>query len=117
MCGIAGVYYFNDSADNNKTEYYLKTLLKSISHRGPDDQGNVGAYCVPAEKGYYVPANANAQQKCAKGSYNDEAGKTFEVLHQLRQQGKKASNIPNFSLSDFVAPQSDFAHTDWDRFI
>ncbi len=36
---------------------------------------------------------------------NDEAGKTFEVLHQLRQQGKKASNIPNFSLSDFVAPQ------------
>jgi asparagine synthase (glutamine-hydrolysing) len=39
MCGIAGVYYFNDSADNNKTEYYLERLLKSISHRGPDDQG------------------------------------------------------------------------------
>ena len=40
MCGIAGVYYFNESADNNKTEHYLKTLLKSISHRGPDDQGD-----------------------------------------------------------------------------
>jgi asparagine synthase (glutamine-hydrolysing) len=39
MCGIAGVYYFNDRAENNKTDYLLKTLLKSISHRGPDDQG------------------------------------------------------------------------------
>ena len=40
MCGIAGVYYFKDnSAENNKTVYYLKKLLKNISHRGPDDQG------------------------------------------------------------------------------
>ncbi|MBS1490581.1 MAG: methionine synthase [Bacteroidetes bacterium] len=36
----------------------------------------------------------------------DELGSQFETLHFLRQQTKKAQNLPNFCLSDFVAPQS-----------
>lgn len=36
----------------------------------------------------------------------DESGSQFETLHFLRQQTKKAQNLPNFCLSDFVAPQA-----------
>lgn len=35
-----------------------------------------------------------------------ESGKEFRKLHFLRQQNKKAQNLPNFCLSDFVAPKS-----------
>lgn len=30
----------------------------------------------------------------------------FETFHFLRQQNKKAQNLPNFSLADFIAPES-----------
>ncbi len=33
-------------------------------------------------------------------------GKEFRKLHFLRQQNKKAQNLPNFCLSDFIAPTS-----------
>lgn len=37
--------------------------------------------------------------------YGDKAGKSsIGQLHFLRQQNKKAANLPNFSLADFVAP-------------
>lgn len=32
-------------------------------------------------------------------------GEVFEVLHTLRQQGKKASGIPNMALADFISSQ------------
>jgi 5-methyltetrahydrofolate--homocysteine methyltransferase len=35
-----------------------------------------------------------------------EHGKEFKKLHFLRQQNKKAQNLPNFCLSDFIAPKS-----------
>ena len=35
-----------------------------------------------------------------------EEGKEFKKLHFLRQQNKKAQNLPNFCLSDFIAPKS-----------
>jgi len=34
-----------------------------------------------------------------------EAGNKIGQLHQLRQQAKKAANVPNSSLADFVAPK------------
>jgi len=34
---------------------------------------------------------------------DDERKEKLKVLHQLRQQGKKATGIPNLSLADFVA--------------
>jgi 5-methyltetrahydrofolate--homocysteine methyltransferase len=38
--------------------------------------------------------------------FQDESKeKHFCTLHQLRQQGKKAANVPNLCLSDFVAPK------------
>ncbi len=33
-------------------------------------------------------------------------GKPFETFHFLRQQNKKAANLPNFCLADFIAPES-----------
>jgi 5-methyltetrahydrofolate--homocysteine methyltransferase len=37
----------------------------------------------------------------------DEAeNKELKTLHFLRQQNKKAQNLPNFCLSDFIAPQA-----------
>tara|TARA_R110002096_G_scaffold109056_12_gene238697 strand:- start:17773 stop:21450 length:3678 start_codon:yes stop_codon:yes gene_type:complete len=36
----------------------------------------------------------------------------FKVLHSLRQQGKKAKNVPNIALADFIAPK-DSGKTDY----
>ena len=39
--------------------------------------------------------------------YRDKEMKSeVATLHFLRQQNKKAANLPNFSLSDFIAPQA-----------
>ncbi|MFK7953762.1 MAG: methionine synthase [Ekhidna sp.] len=38
----------------------------------------------------------------------NENGNQKAQFHFLRQQGKKASGIPNLSLADFVAPENDF---------
>ena len=35
-----------------------------------------------------------------------DSEKTIETLHHLRQQSRKAKNIPNICLSDFIAPKS-----------
>lgn len=37
--------------------------------------------------------------------YDPESGKLIQLLHSLRQQNKKAANIANLSLADFVAPK------------
>lgn len=36
--------------------------------------------------------------------YNGEANQELATLHFLRQQNKKAQNLPNFCLADFIAP-------------
>src|SRR5882762_3126946 len=36
----------------------------------------------------------------------DEDGKELKTLHFLRQQNKKAQNLPNFCLADFIAPKT-----------
>lgn len=38
----------------------------------------------------------------------DASGRLKTKFHFLRQQGKKASGIPNISLADFVAPKDDY---------
>ena len=39
--------------------------------------------------------------------YADKAGQVpLQTMHFLRQQNKKAANLPNYSLADFVAPAS-----------
>jgi 5-methyltetrahydrofolate--homocysteine methyltransferase len=40
----------------------------------------------------------------SKRSFGSEAPGADTVLHHLRQQSVKASNLPNYCLSDFVAP-------------
>ncbi|MBE2247347.1 MAG: methionine synthase [Candidatus Competibacteraceae bacterium] len=37
---------------------------------------------------------------------NDEQNRLIAVFHTLRQQNKKAPGLPNYALSDFVAPKS-----------
>ena len=37
--------------------------------------------------------------------YDPESGKLIKLLHSLRQQNKKAANIANLSLADFIAPK------------
>ena len=50
----------------------------------------------------FYQANSNDQDDVML--YED--GKEFRKLHFLRQQNKKAQNLPNFCLSDFIAPRS-----------
>jgi len=48
------------------------------------------------------PANTNSDDI----EVYEEDGKTIKTtLHTLRQQNKKAANVPNLSLSDFIAPK------------
>ncbi len=47
------------------------------------------------------PANATGDDV----KVYDAEGKLLTTFHFLRQQGKKASSIPNISLADFVAPE------------
>jgi len=51
----------------------------------------------------FYPANATTTDDI---NLYDATGKTFKTLRFLRQQSKKAQNIPNFCLFDFVAPES-----------
>ncbi|MBS1949686.1 MAG: 5-methyltetrahydrofolate--homocysteine methyltransferase [Cytophagales bacterium] len=51
----------------------------------------------------FYPANATTTDDI---NLYDATGKTFKTLRFLRQQSKKAQNLPNFCLSDFVAPES-----------
>ncbi|MGK7395632.1 MAG: methionine synthase [Candidatus Cyclobacteriaceae bacterium M3_2C_046] len=37
--------------------------------------------------------------------YKENRSKVITLLHHLRQQSKKASSVPNISLSDFLAPK------------
>jgi 5-methyltetrahydrofolate--homocysteine methyltransferase len=38
--------------------------------------------------------------------YDEKGDKEIKTLHFLRQQNKKAQNLPNFCLSDFIAPKT-----------
>lgn len=43
--------------------------------------------------------------------YTDESRtKVLSTVHTLRQQGKKAANVPNIALADFVAPKETALH-------
>jgi 5-methyltetrahydrofolate--homocysteine methyltransferase len=53
----------------------------------------------------FYPAQANDHDDVVL--FNDDSGKTeLTTLHFLRQQNKKAQNLPNFCLADFIAPSS-----------
>ena len=41
----------------------------------------------------------------AESHYKEDRTLVKTLLHNLRQQGKKAPNIPNLSLTDFIAPK------------
>ena len=39
MCGIAGLIDFAGQMTPERKQYHLNEMIKSMSHRGPDDQG------------------------------------------------------------------------------
>jgi 5-methyltetrahydrofolate--homocysteine methyltransferase len=52
----------------------------------------------------FWPANSDGDDI---NLYSDESrSEVFSTLYSLRQQGKKANNIPNLALADFIAPAS-----------
>ncbi|MCF8464406.1 MAG: dihydropteroate synthase [Flavobacteriales bacterium] len=71
-----------------------QTMLKKIvSEKWLTASGVVGIW----------PANANGDDL---ELYTDESRKAvLSTVHSLRQQSKKASNVANLALSDFVAPK------------
>ncbi|MBX2955175.1 MAG: methionine synthase [Cyclobacteriaceae bacterium] len=54
--------------------------------------------------GFY-PAKRTATDD-VKLYMNEQTDQPFATFHFLRQQNKKASGLPNFSLADFIAPDS-----------
>ncbi|WP_342083110.1 methionine synthase [Dyadobacter sp. OTU695] len=53
-----------------------------------------------------------SQQSVANLNAGELVADTAAVLHHLRQQSQKAANLPNYCLSDFVAPLES-GHTDY----
>lgn len=49
--------------------------------------------------------NANAVGDDIEVYTDDSRSEVRKIIHTLRQQGKKSSNIPNIALSDFIAPK------------
>lgn len=54
--------------------------------------------------GFYPAKRTDSDDVKLYKSDSDE--QPFETFHFLRQQNKKAQNLPNFSLADFIAPES-----------
>lgn len=64
---------------------------------------------VACEKhGVHIRKEFKSSFKSVEGEVADTQALT--ILHHLRQQGQKASNLPNISLADFVAPVSSGLH-------
>jgi 5-methyltetrahydrofolate--homocysteine methyltransferase len=65
----------------------------------------------------YKISRRNAEEAAGQVSSVSQTGgelvaDTLTVLHHLRQQSQKAANLPNYCLSDFVAP-FESGHTDY----
>src|SRR5690606_2829010 len=72
-----------------------KMLDKDIAAKSLQANGVIGFY----------PASSNGTDDVQL--FNpDGSGKPMEVIHFLRQQNKKAKNLPNFCFSDFIAPET-----------
>jgi 5-methyltetrahydrofolate--homocysteine methyltransferase len=54
--------------------------------------------------GFYPATRTETDDVLLYRSEGDK--KSFATFHFLRQQNKKAQNLPNFSLADFIAPQT-----------
>jgi len=57
----------------------------------------------------FFPANTNVDdiELYAYNGNNEDRSRIIKVLHHLRQQNKKVKGLPNYSLSDFIAPIND----------
>lgn len=54
----------------------------------------------------FFPANAvDDDIEIYEAGDHEVRDKVIKILHHLRQQNKKASGLPNYSLSDFIAPK------------
>lgn len=65
----------------------------------------------------YKISRRNAEEVVAGVAGHEQTGgelvaDTLTVLHNLRQQSQKAANLPNYCLSDFIAPL-ETGHTDY----
>jgi 5-methyltetrahydrofolate--homocysteine methyltransferase len=85
VVGVEATRLYNDAQ---------KMLDQLITSRALQANGVIG----------FFPANANDTDDVLLSRREGEA--PFATFHFLRQQTKKAQGLPNFCLSDFVAPQS-----------
>jgi 5-methyltetrahydrofolate--homocysteine methyltransferase len=98
---IAGRYpgIFNDAIVGVEAKKLYddaqKMLDQIIKSRSLQANGVIGFY--PAVR------TENDDVKLFKGENEKQP---FETFHFLRQQNKKAPGLPNFSLADFIAPES-----------
>jgi 5-methyltetrahydrofolate--homocysteine methyltransferase len=65
----------------------------------------------------YKISRRNAEEFAEVAAGHEQTGgemvaDTLTVLHNLRQQSQKAANLPNYCLSDFIAPL-ETGHTDY----
>lgn len=72
-----------------------KMLDKIVSEKSLKANGVVGFY--PAVR---------TEHDDVKLFRKEGDAEPFETFHFLRQQNKKAANLPNFSLADFIAPET-----------
>ena len=71
----------------------------------PAAEASVSAQASP-------PGSVSPQTSTETLTGGELVAETLTVLHNLRQQSQKAANLPNYCLSDFVAPL-ETGHTDY----
>jgi asparagine synthase (glutamine-hydrolysing) len=93
MCGIAGILYNVKRSDNNN--FYLKEMLTSLAHRGPDGQGIVeseGQMSFGHRRLAIIDIEHGAQPMCSTDkrytlTYNGEIYNYQELRQSLIQKG------------------------------
>lgn len=95
---LAGRYpaIFDDSVVGAEAKKLFHDANKMLDH--------IVAACSLKANGvvaFYPAVNAGDDVEL----FRDGENKSFARFHFLRQQNKKAQNLPNFSLADFVSPE------------
>jgi asparagine synthase (glutamine-hydrolysing) len=93
MCGIAGVLYSGKRSDNNN--FYLKEMLTSLAHRGPDGQGIIESEYQMSfghRRLAIIDIEHGAQPMCSADkrytlTYNGEIYNYQELRQSLIQKG------------------------------
>lgn len=93
MCGIAGIYNYQNTSTRDESHSDVERMLHAMSHRGPDNQGfatSNNAVLAHARLSI-IDTSSNANQPMSRGGvlivYNGEVYNFLELREELTSDG------------------------------